>query len=567
MTRPRRKTRMTGSASQARAASPAASRGASLTASRAARATSHLVSARRLLPWIGLLVLVTIGVMSRVHYFRWCLHDDAFISFRYARNLARGAGLVMNPGERVEGYTNFLWTVLAAPAFWLDIDPAVAARVAGAAAALVLVVALFVYTRARLGGGWFAFVAPMFLLGNLAVVMESLSGLETLAFALGVFLTGAAFLEERNHGQWPGLWVALAAATTLVRPEGGLVFATLWLWDACDVLRGASMRRPALRRALMRVGLFALLVAPLVVWRLVYYDAWLPNTFYTKVGYTVAQLDRGWRHTLRVLVFSLTPPLLGISGFAGMLAIGRDGTPRDAALRVWFLLVLVYVLYVIGVGGDYEPTARFYMPILPIVYLLFQEGLRSVAALLRARGPTWGRVAQILALVAFGLVLVRSQQRVVLLLEARGWPYTRQAHHEDLRAVGEWFQRNTPPETRIALSSIGALPYYADRPIVDMMGLTEPAIGRMKIATMGRGPSGHEKGDAALVLARQPDIVIFDKGNLFEQEATLEDVRNGARGLSELGLANSREFLDRYELRRAATPAGVLHYFRMIASP
>ena len=42
-----------------------------------------------------------------------CPQDDAFISFRYAANLARGDGLVFNPGmPPVEGYTNFLWTVL-----------------------------------------------------------------------------------------------------------------------------------------------------------------------------------------------------------------------------------------------------------------------------------------------------------------------------------------------------------------------------------------------------------------------------------------------------------------------
>ncbi|MBU6216640.1 MAG: hypothetical protein KGR17_08545, partial [Acidobacteria bacterium] len=34
--------------------------------------------------------------------------DDAFITYRYSRNLARGEGLVFNTGERVEGYTNFL---------------------------------------------------------------------------------------------------------------------------------------------------------------------------------------------------------------------------------------------------------------------------------------------------------------------------------------------------------------------------------------------------------------------------------------------------------------------------
>ena len=41
---------------------------------------------------------------------RW-LSDDAFISFRYAKNWSEGHGLVYNVGEWVEGYTNLLWTL------------------------------------------------------------------------------------------------------------------------------------------------------------------------------------------------------------------------------------------------------------------------------------------------------------------------------------------------------------------------------------------------------------------------------------------------------------------------
>ena len=37
--------------------------------------------------------------------------DDSFISFRYARHLFEGHGLVFNPGDPVEGYTNFLWCI------------------------------------------------------------------------------------------------------------------------------------------------------------------------------------------------------------------------------------------------------------------------------------------------------------------------------------------------------------------------------------------------------------------------------------------------------------------------
>src|SRR4051794_37248022 len=56
-------------------------------------------------------MLLTLLGASRVRAFTI---DDAYISFRYAENLASGHGLVYNLGERVEGYTNFLWVVLLA---------------------------------------------------------------------------------------------------------------------------------------------------------------------------------------------------------------------------------------------------------------------------------------------------------------------------------------------------------------------------------------------------------------------------------------------------------------------
>jgi hypothetical protein len=45
--------------------------------------------------------------------------DDAYISYRYAQNLAQGNGLVFNRGERVEGYSNFLHVLMMTPAFFV----------------------------------------------------------------------------------------------------------------------------------------------------------------------------------------------------------------------------------------------------------------------------------------------------------------------------------------------------------------------------------------------------------------------------------------------------------------
>ena len=69
---------------------------------------------------VGGVVVAVLGVV--VALFRRFVQDYAFISFRYARNLADGLGLVWNVGERVEGYTNFLWTLMMAPSFKLGVD-------------------------------------------------------------------------------------------------------------------------------------------------------------------------------------------------------------------------------------------------------------------------------------------------------------------------------------------------------------------------------------------------------------------------------------------------------------
>jgi len=70
-----------------------------------------------------------------------CVQEDAFISIRYAQNLVDGHGLVYNAGERVEGYTNFLWTLLLAGGLKLGVPPVPLARYMSMAAAFLLIAA------------------------------------------------------------------------------------------------------------------------------------------------------------------------------------------------------------------------------------------------------------------------------------------------------------------------------------------------------------------------------------------------------------------------------------------
>src|SRR5437763_718543 len=93
------------------------------------------MSSRRMLVAAGVAATLALAAAALVaHSLVWnFVTDDAFISFVYSRNFARHGQLVFNLGERVEGYTNFLWTVLLAAFMKVGLAPEIMSRVLGTA--------------------------------------------------------------------------------------------------------------------------------------------------------------------------------------------------------------------------------------------------------------------------------------------------------------------------------------------------------------------------------------------------------------------------------------------------
>ena len=106
--------------------------------------------------------------------------DDAYISFRYAHNFVKGQGLVFNPGERLEGYTNFLWTLLLVPFEALGWDLFQVCEVLGTIISIGVIVLLTFHTikldeeRRELTQLW----AGMWLATSSSWVLWAKSGLE-----------------------------------------------------------------------------------------------------------------------------------------------------------------------------------------------------------------------------------------------------------------------------------------------------------------------------------------------------------------------------------------------------
>src|SRR5512135_1732657 len=221
--------------------------------------------------------------------------DDAYISFRYAQNAILGHGLVFNPGERVEGFTNFLWTALMIPLEGAAIDVGRASMVLGVLFALGVMwlavrFARSVDVRPGVGG-----LTILLLAVDGTFALWAVSGLETAMFAFLVFAGALLYVREQTRAGIPfsGLLFALAAMT---RPEGLFVFGITVAHQAA--WRLLAERRLFTLRDVGRVLAFGLIFAPYWIARWQYYQSFLPNSFHAKVSTAgpAAQLVRGWNH-------------------------------------------------------------------------------------------------------------------------------------------------------------------------------------------------------------------------------------------------------------------------------
>jgi len=159
--------------------------------------------------------------------YRGWVTEDAFITFRFARNWLDGFGIVWNPGEGpVEGYTNFLWLVLSAGFQSLGIDPVRGAQWAGVAASLATLVITWRFGVVLLGWSPAGALLPCaFLAVSGPFAAWAGAGLETNAFGalpvVGLFRVLLGFREQRQRGLRLGFSALLLAM--LPRPEGVLV--------------------------------------------------------------------------------------------------------------------------------------------------------------------------------------------------------------------------------------------------------------------------------------------------------------------------------------------------------
>lgn len=427
--------------------------------------------------------------------FRGYTPDDTFIYLRYADNWAAGRGLVFNPGERVQGYTSPLWTLLIAIASSAGVSSLAFAKMAGAifgAGCIALSHLIAKRFDARAGA-----LAPIVLVGFMDLPYWAVSGMDTAMFAFMTALAVLLTLRARDGG--PASVAAIAwGLTGVTRPEGmalGLIAVAWLLWDSA---------LPSRRR----VAVWSMFALPIAAWLLFawsYHGNPLPNTYWAKRFDHLESARRGLAF-LRAFLAANDGAFIA-AGLAAAL-----WHPARRALMLLAALGCAYSCYLLWSGGDSwaAPHAfRFTVPMLVPISVAMAAGCSEAWRRFTPGAPRLFAGAAAAAVLALWLVFPAAPG---LRIHAVGGD----------PAIVDHLRASSDAGDVLAVTDIGQFAWRTDLPVIDMFGLVDPYVASLRKRIGGTYAAGEDQKLVAYVMQRRPRWIIL-KGTAGPGGLTVRD--------------------------------------------
>ncbi|MBN1880164.1 hypothetical protein JW823_08640 [bacterium] len=482
--------------------------------------------------------------------------DDAFISFRFAGNLASGHGLVYNVDQApVEGYTNFLWTILIACFAFVKMPMPESAAFLSTffSVALLLLMGVWAY-RQREFTSHFSVATPILMMASFpALALWSTTGMET-AFFTFLLVTGTVFISVEERREWIGILSGLTFAfAALTRPEG------LLLGGLIIVLSFIEARDWGMRMLSFFIRLIIFLLPPVLhaIWRKSYYGHWVPNTFYAKTTASHQLYQSGLEYLKDFLIQGGI--ILVILTFLALFI-------RPKVEGLWTILITstVYMAYVVWVGGDWMPANRLFLPILPFLIM----GASVFVVKSKDVSPRFLLVLLLLICIYFLYSGINSQapfMRHSLLAQTI---LNDDPPVDVLKELGLHLRETASPYDLLAVVPAGKVPYYSGLRTIDMRGLCDTHIARQPIpADLKHRLPGHLKRDPEYVLSKQPNYIVLS-GAISKENRKLADLteRGSDPVLDEWSILKMPEFIENYREVRVPMSMGdkdLLYYKRI----
>ncbi len=428
--------------------------------------------------------------------------DDAYISYRYGQNLMQGEGLVYNPGEYVEGYTNFLWTVLTAPFTVIKaVDVSIFSSSLGLLLSMVNILMVVMISRLFISSEmkfakYLLLLPPLFLALDDSIAFWAIGGMEFPIYTLFILGIIYSYFNINNGSKYTGYLAVFLMLCTLTRPEGNMIFVItithMFLFRKRIDRFGKVILTLMISYAVFGLAYYG--------FKFLFYGQVIPNTFYAKgvtdlrmnlvLGTKYLALCVGTR--LYIFIFILFIPF--VKAF------------KEFKLSYLVMFSGIYVVYLVAVGGDWMIANRFFVPILPILYILSVIGFINFLNKIMQYYNSEARTEKIakaisasLALLLFVLTLSLLEYKQLIIKDDN----TR--YELQWSKFGMWLKNNVPKETIIAVGPAGKIPYYSELYTIDMWGLNNSHIAK---TDSKRLQAGHKKFDLEYVLSYNPEFII-----------------------------------------------------------
>lgn len=411
--------------------------------------------------------------------------DDAYTTYRYANNLIKGYGPVYNFGDRVEGYSNFLWMILNSIALLLKINPLYFSTIISLILLLVLLIALLkVYHNEYLRhknssqGQVYCIFGLIPIITSMSIYFYISSGLETQMFITLFFISA---FSQTDYLRTNFIFSGLLLGGLILTRSDGFVFAGIIL--SSSFLNKLIKRED--KREVLLSGLISFIILVIYfAWRYSYYHSLLPNPYYAKTSFGLSQIKEGLIYTITFLKDNIIWVFLIILGI-------------HIRKNLYLLLILIGIfLYITIIGGDWMPHHRFYQVLIPIfayfigwsIFYIYKH--KKISHLF-----IYVFIIFVITVNIYNTIHEYSMEKLITGKNEKVYAV------QTSKKVGMYIDQHCPKNESIAFSGAGIVPFYTDRYIIDTMGINDYHIAHL--------PGGIEDGDADYVLSKRPFYILL----------------------------------------------------------
>ncbi len=398
-------------------------------------------------------------------YFWNFIIDDAFISFRYAKNLYQHHQLVFNVNEMpVEGYSNFLWIIWLTFGFLMNIEPIFFSKISG-----MIFSHLIIYVLYKLGlligkSKRTSAIITIFYTFLPNIALWSIGGLETSLFSLLLLIAIYFFISDikRNNNYLIFLSSFFFALASLTRHEGLLLFiASIGFFIGIKIRERSVFKSKSLIKVMIFVSCILFIYGSYFLWRLIYYNSFFPQTFIAKQESITLIV------VIEQIVFYL--PLIVILSPTFLLILSKTRKIQNItqldSIKIYLLSLFIMMAFVLLILSSWMPGFRFTIPILPFLLLLIPESLDFFNWLAK-------RYQEDISPLKYGrsfTITMICLSNLLLLLSFNSYVYRYGVGIAECNiTLGKWINANTNQSASLAVWDVGAIPFYANIRTIDI---------------------------------------------------------------------------------------------------